>query len=173
MRLSQIPHSLLLPVSFLVAALAAPRAAEAMLIVMVERTSDATATITANGDTPTSDDRIRLLGATSVGDDGPDTDAGDFTLGGIGVFRVFVGSGNPHFVIDFDALFPVNAAPAGTLFATLDVEQWAPVGTTGNVTDGAGNALGSYTIVPEPGTAAALAAGLAGLGLLSGRRRRS
>ena len=158
----------------LLAILLSPMAANADLILQIERIDDSTALITGTGLLDVDDVlRFSLLGATSLGDSGADAFTGDLTIGGVGPDNVFTRFGTTNFILVYSAsgggARSAGDAIAGQMLATLDVESWAAVGTAGRIiAEGSEVSLGRYSIVsavPEPGTLALLGIGLFGMGL--------
>ncbi|MEL6267738.1 MAG: VPLPA-CTERM sorting domain-containing protein [Pseudomonadota bacterium] len=99
---------------------------------------------------------------------------GDFLLGGVSPQATFVVVNDDTFAIQLGTSIAAGATATGTLAATLDVETWAAIGTTGNVANEL-DVVGTYeivapTIVPLPATALLLLAGATALGVAARRR---
>lgn len=148
--------------------------ANAGLILELLRVDDSTAHIMGSGSIDVAGffDDISLGDATTTGDSGPDTFTGDLSVGGTGINYVYTRRSANYFVIDLASNVTIGAMFSGLMVATLDVETWAAIGSTGMVfNENSGTILGSYTIVesfssssiPEPSTLAIFALGLMGL----------
>ena len=151
-------------------------AANATLLLQLQRINDSTAILSGSGSTVFADIDLRLQGAASTGGGAFDLHVGDFTMGGFPLTDVFIFT-NLLF-LGIGGLFPAGAVPSGSSTITLDVETWAPIGTVGNICDAAncaGTLDGTWemvTPVSEPNTLAIFVLGLAGLGFFMTRRRR-
>lgn len=161
--------------------------AQAFSIWTIERLSDQSARITMDGtidELLNLSDSLSLVGAAlSTGDGGVEPVGGDFVIGAAAADQTFVDAFFDVFEIGFDTFFLPGSSATGALRASLDdVETWEPIGTTGDVTNGAngdGNVIGTFTIVapsatadiPLPAPAVALLLGLASLAGLGLKRR--
>jgi len=160
--------------------------ANAALVFEILRINDTTAQITGTGSidivgTGTQSSGITpywlsLDGATSAGDPGYDTFSGTLTLGGVDSDGVFARKTTNDFWLTFGATPVMGSAVTGLVTATLDVETWAVVGTTGTVSAGS-NMLGSYTVVssfsavPIPAAVWLFGSGLLGLAGIARRKK--
>ena len=83
---------------------------------------------------------------------------------------------NVNFSLAFDNPILEGSTLAGVIVATLDVETWSPIGTSGSVVDEfTGARLGTYEIVlsvPIPAALPLFATALAGVGFFGWRRKR-
>lgn len=152
----------------------------ASLVLEVVRIDDNTAQISGIGALAVdiANYYISLDGATTQGNMGFDVFSGTLSIGGITPNAVYTRNATNDFWLEFfDPPFPIAGdAIAGIMTASLDVETWAPLGTTGTISDGS-NTLGSYTIVssfstvPVPAGAWLFGSGLLGLSGIARRRK--
>jgi len=151
---------------------------QAAVFLSIERISGDTARITGSGTFDiASNNFVASGGAACCGDLGLDAFTGSMNAGTSLLEYVYVRhSGSDDFILDFDSTISMGSILDGIIVATLDVETWAAIGTTGSIFDeDTGGHLGSYEIispVPLPAALPLFAAALIGMSFLGRRRKR-
>ena len=108
--------------------------ASATLMLTLQRVNDSTAILEGTGTTVVAGDVLTLVNVLStLGNTGTNNvHTGNFAVGGIALATngVFGDNGDPTVSLIFAALFANGSSPSGASTLTLDVEVWAPIGTT-------------------------------------------
>ena len=157
--------------------------AKAVLMFEFQRLNDSQTILSGSGSYDGATPIVSLIFAdiASLGNPGiADSLVGTFQIGGAppAPFNHFIDDGENDYLIFLDGAFGNGDMPTGASLATLDVETWNPIGSSGQVFGRADNRqlfeIGTWEIVaarrvPEP--AALLFVGFGLLGLSLSRRR--